>query len=131
MLLEVTDGAGDRREGSRVCSFTVVDTGDGCFVEFLKVVVYIGDGSGYGGEQFAVGCGRSGEIDKSFLIFGGWLGFVGMLLDGHVAGEAGLFGCVKLVTEQALGTVEVGFEICPCFSLLVAFGVPGFAIFEI
>ena len=24
-----------------------------------------------------VGCGGSGKVDKSFAIFGGWLGFVG------------------------------------------------------
>ena len=46
LLLEVTDRAGDRREGSRVSSVTVVDTGNRRFVEFLNVVIYIGNGSG-------------------------------------------------------------------------------------
>ena len=53
-----------------------------------------------------------------------------MGVDGDAAGKTGLFGCAKLVMEQALGTVEVCFEICPCF-FIVGFGIPCFAIFEI
>ena len=83
--------------------FTVVYTGDGRFVEFLNVVVDIGNSSGQGSEQFAVGCGRSGEIDKSFMIFGGWLGFVGLGVDGDVAGNAGLFACAKVGHGAGVG----------------------------
>ena len=64
------------------------------------------------------------------MIFGGWLGFVRLVVDCDVASEASLFGCAKLVTEKTLGAVEMRFESCPGF-FIVGFRIPGFAIFEV
>ena len=64
------------------------------------------------------------------MIFGGWLGFVRVVVDCDVASEAGLFGCAKSVTEKALGAVEKCFKSCPGF-FIVGFGIPGFAIFKV
>ena len=56
--------------------------------------------------------------------------WLGLSLHCEVARETCLFGCAKLVTEKALCALEVCFEVSPGL-LVVGFGVPRFAIFEV
>ena len=79
------------------------------FVELVNVLVDGCHGICKSGEQFVIGSGRESEVDQSFMVFGGGLGFGGGCVIGIVAMKACLFCGVELVMKKTLGIVDCGF----------------------